>query len=520
MTQHRILPAVVLFLSVVGIGALVFAPAPVWARDPPAVAKLIQINRRALDDYDKKDWRSAKSHLWDAIAEGKRAGLENHPIMARTYLHLGAVYLVGLDDREVAVQFFARALRIDPTIRVSAAMETTEIAGAFLEAQTTTARLHDTGVGATANNNEAPPAAAPPPRPANAAPPPPPEKTADEEEAPPVSGSGLALDCPNADEVVRDQVATVRCSVAAGLKVSTVMLFYRLPGEGSFTGIEMKKTGQKNGWYIGQIAKEVTGGKSLQFYVEGRDQNGKAIVANGGRGSPNLMLVRDPTAAAAPAVELPPTASSAVATEPEENPLDVAPGAVVHRAASKNGSPLARKWWIGLGIGSGFGYAHGDGLESRKDLQPLFGSGAGWAGLGQASPEVGLHISPTMAVALQGRNQWIPHSGSDAKGAATSANAALLRLLFFSQPRALRFYGGPVAGYGTFRFLFSAPEPTGGGTARDTIKGGLFVAGGGAGLSYALTQTLSFMVETNALFGYSAFSVVCDLNAGLQINFY
>ncbi|HEY2899802.1 MAG TPA: tetratricopeptide repeat protein, partial [Polyangia bacterium] len=304
------------------------------------MAKLIQINRRALDDYDKKDWRSAKSHLWDAIAEGKRAGLENHPIMARTYLHLGAVYLVGLDDREVAVQFFARALRIDPTIRVSAAMDTTEIAGAFLEAQTTTARLRDTGgdAGAGTNtsanvNNEAPPAAAAPPRPAAAAPPPAPEKTADAEDGPPASSSGLALDCPNADEVVRDQVATVRCSVAAGLKVSTVMLFYRIPGEGSFISVEMKKTGQKNGWYAGQIAKDVTGGKSLQFYVEGRDQNGKAIVANGGRGSPNLMLVREATAAESSAGEPPPTAAPAVSTEPEENPLDAAPGAVVHRAA-------------------------------------------------------------------------------------------------------------------------------------------------------------------------------------------
>jgi hypothetical protein len=497
----------VVLISVLGC-ALALSSASAADGDPPAVARLIQMNRRALEAYDKQDWRSAKSHLWQAIAEGKKAGIETHPIVARTYLHLGAVYLTGLDDRESALQFFGRALRIDPTIRVASAMETTEIAGAFMEAQTAATRTRPAAEPRRADSPASKSAGV---------------ETRREDDAPaPALASGVALDCPNADEVVRDQVATIRCAVATGLKVGSVVLFFRVPGQGAFTAVDMKMTAK--GWYVGQISRDVTGGKSVQFYVEGRDQNGKAIVANGRSGSPNLMLVREAGEAETAAA----TATAAVAATPpadatadrEENPLDAAPGAVVHRANREpSRSPNdARKWWLGLGVGSGFGYAKGDGLEIRKDLQSQFGSGVGWAGLGQLSPEIGLHLSPDLAVALQGRNQWIPQSGAGSRGYATSANAALLRLLFFSRPGALRFHGGPILGYGTFRFVFT-PDPSATGV-KDTVKGGSFVAGAGGGLSYQLTHTLALMVESNVLLGYSAVSAVCDLNAGLQVSFY
>jgi hypothetical protein len=491
-TVRRLL--VFLFVCTVTLSA-----SSVFAEDPPAVTDLVQINKRALDDYDKKDWQSAKRRLWEAIGEAKSAGIETHPIVARTYLHLGAVYLVGLKDREAAVLCFGHALQIDPTIRVAKAMLTSEIAGAFLEAQTTLGipRRAKDGISPLTQGQPQPSA----------------------EQAPPPSApsDGAALDCPNTDDVVRDNAATIRCTVAPTLKVGSVALFFRVPGAGKFTSVDMKKTGRNT--YVGQISKDVTGGKSVQFYVEGRDQNGKPIVANGNSGSPNLMLVREDAETDVAAASVAPPSPQSNTDDHEENPLDAAPGAVVHRAgAASRSAGASPKWWIGLGVGSGFGYAKGNGLENRKDLQPNFDSGIGWAGLGQASPEVGLHINPSLALAIEGRNQWIPQSGTGSKGYATSANAALLRLLFFSAPNRLRFYGGPVAGYGTFRFVFN-PDPHDSGT-KDTVKGGLVVLGGGAGLSYGLTHVLALAVETNVLMGYSAFSAVCDLNAGLQVNFY
>ena len=70
------------------------------AQDQAAIDKLVQMNKKALDDYDTLEWESAKKTLLDALMAGKKAGLDNHPVMARTYVHLGAVYITGFKNRE------------------------------------------------------------------------------------------------------------------------------------------------------------------------------------------------------------------------------------------------------------------------------------------------------------------------------------------------------------------------------------------------------------------------------------
>ena len=93
------------------------------------------MNKKALDDYDTLDWDAAKRILLDALVAGKKAGLDNHPVMGRTYIHLGAVYITGFKDRQKGLQSFARALEIDPTIQLSKGIETAEVTAAFAEAQ-------------------------------------------------------------------------------------------------------------------------------------------------------------------------------------------------------------------------------------------------------------------------------------------------------------------------------------------------------------------------------------------------
>ena len=44
--------------------------------------------------------------------------------MARTYVHLGAVYITGFKNRDKAIQSFARALEIDPAIQLSKGIAT------------------------------------------------------------------------------------------------------------------------------------------------------------------------------------------------------------------------------------------------------------------------------------------------------------------------------------------------------------------------------------------------------------
>src|SRR4029077_17952974 len=105
------------------------------AQDQAAIDKLVQMNKKALEDYDTLEWDAAKRTLLDALMTGKKAGLENHPVMARTYVHLGAVYITGFKNREKPIQSFVRAFEIDPNIQLSKWIATSEVNDAFAEAQ-------------------------------------------------------------------------------------------------------------------------------------------------------------------------------------------------------------------------------------------------------------------------------------------------------------------------------------------------------------------------------------------------
>ena len=494
-------PRSVLFAAAFGsVCALALLPAPALGRDPPAVTKLIQMNRKALDDYDNLDWQSAKRRLQDALDEGKQSGIESHPIMARTYLHLGAVLLEGFKDREAAIAAFVNALQIDPEIRINSAMETPAMGAAFAEAKV---RLASAGAGDASPEKTAAPAGDVRAEPAERKPPP----------EPPRSASIAALDCPNTDETRAGRAAEIKCTVAPNLKVASAALYYRTPGATSFSTVEMKRT--PKGSFIGEIPAELIEGKSVQFYVEGRDRTGRPIVANGNSGSPNLMLISE-SGPPEPAPTSAPARAAAAAREPDENPLEEDHIRKAVTRDSRDRFP-PRKWWIGVALGSGFGYAKGDGPEVRKDLQNRFGAGLGWAGLGQIAPEFGVHLGQSMALALQGRAQWIPQSGKDKRGA-TGATAILARALFFTAPDRLRFYGGPTVGYGDFRFVFTPDETDP--NAKDSVRGGPLLAGAGVGLSYALVRSLSFILELNGLAGMPTFSAVADVNAGVQVNFF
>src|SRR5580692_8259840 len=136
-------------------GVLALSASTAFAQDQAAVDKLVQMNKRALDDYDTLDWDAAKRILLDALVAGKKAGLDNHPVMGRTYIHLGAVYITGFKDRQKGMQSFSRALEIDPTIQLSKGIETSEVTAAFAEAQ----RNARGGVGSSAggDDSQAPP---------------------------------------------------------------------------------------------------------------------------------------------------------------------------------------------------------------------------------------------------------------------------------------------------------------------------------------------------------------------------
>jgi hypothetical protein len=106
------------------------------AEDTATLDKMVQMNRKALDQLKVGQKESARDGLLEAILVGKRAGLSSHQMMARTYLHLGAVYVTGFGDREKAMRQFEAAVKIKPGIQLTPAVLSPTVQEVFDAART------------------------------------------------------------------------------------------------------------------------------------------------------------------------------------------------------------------------------------------------------------------------------------------------------------------------------------------------------------------------------------------------
>src|SRR3954454_3528872 len=118
------------------VALVAFAPGEeARAQDQSAIQKMIDLNRQALAAFGTKDFEGAKSALMDAVVLGKEAGLTNDKMMARTYLHLGVLYVDGLKDRPKGLRYLALALRIRPDIPMTPSLASPTVTAAFDEAR-------------------------------------------------------------------------------------------------------------------------------------------------------------------------------------------------------------------------------------------------------------------------------------------------------------------------------------------------------------------------------------------------
>ena len=78
----------------------------------------------------------------------------------------------------------------------------------------------------------------------------------------------------------------LRCAVAPNLPVAKVFLMYQRARQG---GLHRGRDDEDpKGWLHGKIPKKAVTGKSLQFYFEGRNAEGKPVVAQRRADSPNI----------------------------------------------------------------------------------------------------------------------------------------------------------------------------------------------------------------------------------------
>jgi len=499
------------------------------AQEQAIIGRLVLLNKQAMDDYDTADFDAAKKLLLDAEKSGKRAGLEGHPVMARTYIHLGALYLVGYKDRQKSQHYFGKALDIQPDIRLDKTLTSATVREAFeavqgQRGQNTAESLFppsktggEVGQGSAADKDSAEGGA----EESKAAPIP----KVDPDAEPALPTTVTALDCPYPDDTPPGKKVILRCVGADSLGLAGVALYYKGHQMKDYERLDMARS--PKGWWQATIPKNRVDGKSVQFYFEGLSSKEKPVVSNGRAESPNVMLIVDRGNTVAPAV---------AGAQEEENPLEEGNRSAPRFSLGRRDDRVAvdtrygnRRFWIGLGVGTGLSYAI-DGLtesqvcglgdanglcESRAPaLSPSKVTGTGWSRLAQLVPEIGFQLNPDWAISIEGRNQWIPSK----KGyTASGANSVLVKVLRYTRQQRVRFYYGLTGGGGEgVRMGVQVDDPN---LGWDTIRIGGILLGATGGINYEISTRFTWTAGLNALYGFPKKGLAVDLNTGIQVNF-
>jgi hypothetical protein len=477
--------------ALLAVGVYGTLPArPARAQDPDALAKVRDLNKKAVDAYDNLEPEEARNALMTALQVCATEGLNRHPLKATTHLNLGVVLSGGLKQREAGVKQFRRALEIDPNIKIPKRLTSPEIQSAF-----------DSAVKEIASG--APPIDGPAP----SGPPP----TGPPVTGAPAGGSPIAhtpvTDARPAEDIV------IKARVDQGLRLDRVVLAYRPEGASDFLARDMELEGPE---YVARIPEAAARGGSVAYYIEARGRGGQSLARNGSPDEPHLATLVGADGEAVGQVDS--------GDEPEGVP----------GRASRGMSGL----WLSLGIGAGGGYARGkpevnpnywDTVNNEK--REIQVSSMAAAKLLHFVPEVGYFVSPQVLLSVQGRLQYttgateVVHPKCTPNGVCKPATGAIAVMAkatyFFDDSAKLRPYVSLMAGGGYIRYLVNLEDflrecgPMGDQACLDTVAGGGALIGPSAGVHYSLTKGLYLTGAVAALLGLPKTAVNVDLNVGL-----
>jgi len=200
--------------------------------------------------------------------------------------------------------------------------------------------------------------------------------------------------------------------------------------------------------------------------------------------------------------------------------------------AKKDEDEAASTWLIGLGFGSGFGWASGTGDVSQAKVSP---TGFAPSTLGQVVPELGYFVNPSLMVSAQLRLQYVTGatslhtSGNECGGdnlcsPAWNAIALFARASYFLSEGDFRPYVAGTLGVGQIRHVTKFGSvmscgSNGGESCVDSVPAGPIFLGGGGGFLYALSPGFDLTLGANALLGFTNFTFHIDVNAGVAFTF-
>jgi len=467
------------------------------AADP--AAKVQKLNRYAMQLFDDLNFALAEKTLLEALSIVEKANLGSGPAGLSTNGNLAVLYSVGLRNPDKAVFHFKKALAVKPDLKMSKQRATPETEANLARAKAELAG-GASGVAAPKQGESAGEAA--------------------------VEGP---IKCPTGGEVQAGDEVTLKCTTSAELHPYAVMLYYKPNGADQYEALAMTRSGTSGAatLWVGKIPASQTKAKWIPVYFEARDENGTSLAYSGREDSPSVIAVKGgqaaPTTVAA-AGEGDNAEGDDEGEEEEGDEIDDDnPLARLEKERRREHQGSKGTWWLGLGLGSGVGYASGNSTETFPDKKVGFSPGIALAFLGHAVPEIGYFVGRNTALAITGRDQLILGGW---KGTPWGANAVLLRLLFFTEgDEKIRWYFATAAGWGdAFRLQVGAQSQVvdqNGNIARvipfkDTVKGGPWAAGIGGGMLYKLSRRWRWTVDTQALLGFTNYSAVLDLTTGLR----
>jgi hypothetical protein len=496
--------------------------------DQAAWAQMIALNQKAIALIRARKFSAAKDALLEALVVAKDAKLESSEMMARTYVHLAAVYVTGEKNRDKGVTQFALALKIDPSITMTPELDTPALKSAYL-----LARRQAT---ASAGSESRPTPAPSPPTEASESVP---AVAALHDE--PAAGKGEAttitkrgrgghkvavvvsdpdlpakvpspLYCPLPFEIPPGQDLIVRCITQKQQKKATATFYYRSEGAKSedFTLAMMRRN--VKGWLQATIPGDAIKGKSLGYYIEAHVPGSSEALMLGRSDSPNVFMIRG--------------AADAAAKSDNENILDTLKvRAADEEDARRNHRREPGAIWLSLAGGSGIvGFHSTESLDGDSSLHSV-------AGFTVATPfqlelELGYQWDKSLSLSAMGRYQ---HATADSSGYTgrpllTSAVAAYLRARYaFFTSGAFQSYASAGAGGGNNFLIVIAKQCNDTNTCvlthSDTIHGGPVGILFGAGAIYHLNRTFGLFLDVNEIATLPKFMALTEVNLGLSIAF-
>ena len=448
----------------------VAAPARAQDENPAAVEKISKLNKKAVDEFENLNFDQARKILKDALDACSRSGLDGSQIAARTHVHLGVVLFAGFKQKDDALAEFKKALEIAPDVKLDKLLATPEIQEVF-----------DQAVEAQKG-----------------------DKTGGE----PAAASADALTHEPVTRATQGKPIPINVTLDSSVKAKKVMLSFSADGSEDFGEREMKEASPGN--WMGEIPASATEGAKVSYYIEVDGDDDQVVAKKGSAAEPLVVSL---------------LGSDGAALRPKKTPAAPPP---------KEKESEGPSWYVGLGIGSGFGWTTGTGEVYSKDVVKPGGFAA--AKLGQVTPEVGYFLNPNLILSLQLRFQKVSGATSfyatDATTCGTSmicappsfAISGFARAHFLFDFDDFHPFVSAAVGGGSIRHVATFNAVTNCGsdmktTCVDTIKAGPIFVGGGGGLLYNLSDTFALTAETNLLLGFTDFTFNVDINIGVAVEF-